>query len=127
VWCQLSDVQCHAIADELQSNSLQLSSLVVTGNSQLSRKAWDAFITMLSINYHIIRFDPEHEGESAPSSQQLAKIGYYLELNRNGRKELLCGPVASRRRTWFDFLVKGTNNLDLVFYALLEDPSIYCA
>ena len=125
--CGLSDEQCFAIADELESNSdLPLSILVVTRNADITSFAWDAFVQMLAVNCNIVDFHHGEEGQiNAPSPEQLAKIGYYLRLNLAGRKHLLRGPMSARREAWFAFLTKGIDDIDMVFFALQADPSLY--
>lgn len=124
--CGLSDKQCLVIASELQSNDLPLSVLNMSRNNQLSRKVWGAFIDTLEVNPNLMDFRPAEDGQSnTPSCDQLAKIKYYVQLNQHGRKGLLCGPMAARRKAWFDFLVRGSSDLDLIFFALQVDPSFY--
>lgn len=124
--CGLSDQQCFILADELKSNALPLSRLGVAENYQISSKAWDKFVDMLEVNYNIKEFDyGEEEQVNTPNADQLAKISHYLRLNQHGRRKLLCGNHGSRRAAWIDFLIRGRDNLDLVFFAMQADPSLY--
>lgn len=124
--CGLTDDQCFAISDELKCNDLPLSILVVTRNTDISPLGWDAFGDMLKVNYNIVDFHSGEDSEiNAPSPEQLAQIAYYLRLNLAGRKRLLRGPMCARREAWLDFLVRGKDDLDMVFFALQADPSLY--
>jgi hypothetical protein len=124
--CGLSDDQCFVLADELKSKNLPLSILVVTRNKHISPLGWDAFVKMMAVNYNVVDFHHGEDGQvNAPSSEQLDKIAYYLRLNLAGRKHLLRGPMRDRREAWLDFLIRGRNDMDLLFYALQSDPSLY--
>lgn len=124
--CGLSDQQCFIVADELKSNASPLSRLGVAENYQISSKAWDMFVDMLEVNYHIKEFDYGEEKQgNAPNADQLAKIRHYIRLNQHGRQKLLCGTHGSRRAAWIDFLIRGIDCLDLVFFSMQADPSLY--
>ena len=126
--CGLSDKQCVVIANELIRNnaSASLSVLVVTRNYQITAAGWDAFVTMLEVNDKIMDFHQGEQGQwNAPSPSQRDKINYFLRLNQLGRGELLRGPMKRRRKVWFSFLVRGIDSLDMIFFALLVDPSLY--
>jgi len=131
--CGLSDQQCLAMAHELKENQIQckgLSILVVTRNLQISSHGWDAFVDMLEHNYSILDFHQGEEGQSnAPSTEQIAKIEYFTKLNNAGRRRLLRGDdgggsSCSRREAWMDFLVRGRDDIDLLFFALQTNPSL---
>lgn len=127
--CGLVDEQCIAIADELASHNRAspfLSILVVTRNSQISPRGWCAFVNMLEVNYTIVDFHSGEEGqENEPSPDQKLKMAYFQKLNMAGRGRLLTDSTkANLRDGWIDFLVKGRNDLDLLFYALQTNPSL---
>lgn len=126
--CGLVDEQCIAIADELASHRASpfLSILVVTRNSQISPRGWCAFVNMLEANYTIVDFHSGEEGqENEPSPDQKLKMAYFQKLNMAGRGRLLIDSTkANLRDGWIDFLVKGRNDLDLLFYALQTNPSL---
>ena len=125
--CGLVDEQCIAIADELASirASPSLSILVVTRNSRITPRGWRAFISMLEMNYTIVDFHCGEEGQkNEPTPDQKCKIAYFQKLNMAGRGRLLTDSTSSKRDGWIDFLVKGRNDLDLLFYALQTNPSL---
>ncbi|CAB9525187.1 expressed unknown protein [Seminavis robusta] len=127
--CGLSDEQCVTIADELKTNraSSDLSILVVTRNYKITSFGWDVFVQMLAKNETLLDFHPGEEGQrNAPSTEQKAKINYYLKLNQAGRGKLR-GSMTERRKAWFDLLVQGSKlkDLDIVFFAMQVDPSLY--
>lgn len=123
--CGLLDDQCIAIAGELACNTSQLSVLVVTRNSRMTNRGWDAFVKMLETNYTIVDFHSGDEGQkSEPSQEQKKHIAYLLKLNVAGRGKLLDPTGNTKRCDWIDFMIRGNGDIDLLYFALQTNPSL---
>lgn len=122
--CGLKDEHCITIANELQAKCTSLASLVITRNYEITSYGWHALLNALVVNYQLKDFHTGARAQSnEPDAQLRTKIEYYLKLNRAGRGRILCD-VDYPRESWVDFLIQGSDDIDILFYALQTNPCI---
>ncbi|CAB9512104.1 expressed unknown protein [Seminavis robusta] len=87
----------------------------------------DSILTMLEQNTTLTEFKIEGDN-NAFSPRQQAKMDLYIKLNQLGRGALLSGSSSNNnettRATWVDTLIANKNDLDVLFYFVLVNPTL---
>jgi len=117
----MDDQHCLAIS---QVSMEKIEVLSFTENNSISCKGWSILANMLETNYLLKYLETQSRSDtfSAPSQICRRKMDYYLKLNRAGRGELLV--TDGSRIGWTQFLIRGRDDLDLLYYTLLMNPSL---
>lgn len=106
-----------ALAHALEANSAikQFSLYGTTG--KMTHNALKAYADMVKINYSLEELEFQDDEESLP------EIVMYLQLNTEGRSQLLQSTTTSRD-DWIRMIMQLQDNLDCVFYLLSLNPTV---